>query len=262
MKNETSATLNNSQTSSSGNGSHAGDIEEYKKLSKGELIRRLIEVENEYKEFTVSSKELEEMLENELDEALSSKMKTEKILNELKIEMSITKNQKINALNKLDAILNIDKNKSDKYEQEEKLLKDRIVQLEISNDSLEVNNRVLKNKLSQKKEKIETITEYNLVIENELKINKKEKNGLKFKIKELNDEISILKNKNIALTKIAQLATNFKKSDLKISRFKTPPLSNNNSNTNNDDLSQIPTLDSNGLYVENELKGGLIKRFI
>ncbi|GMF04346.1 unnamed protein product [[Candida] boidinii] len=191
-------------------------------------------------------------------------MKLDKVLNELKIEMNIIKNQKINALNKLDAILNIDKNKSDKYEQEEKTLKNRIVQLEILNDSLEVNNRVLNNKLIEKSDKIETISEYNLVIENEMKINKNEKIELKFKIKELNNEINLLKNKNIALTKITQLATNYKKSDLKISRFKTPPLSNNNSNSNGNNSinsNRIPTLDCSGMYIEDELKGDIIKRF-
>ena len=122
----------------------------------------------------------------------------------------------------------------------------------------------MNNKLIEKSDKIETISEYNLVIENEMKINKNEKIELKFKIKELNNEINLLKNKNIALTKITQLATNYKKSDLKISRFKTPPLSNNNSNSNGNNSmnsNQIPTLDCSGMYIEDELKGDIIKRF-
>lgn len=194
-------------------------IAQYAKLSKDDLIQKLVDLENDFKTFSKESKELEDFLDQELNTTtaeLSNKnaqlMNRDKELVQVKLKLIESTKQTTGLIETINT-----------YDINIKALRKRIVDLEIHNDSLESILRIKINQLEAEMEAKNECLEHIAYLENELNLNDKTN------FKELNQTISnktteydLLFKRYKQLQRITKLLS--LKHSIKISKFCTPPM--------------------------------------
>ncbi|ODV82672.1 hypothetical protein CANARDRAFT_20194 [[Candida] arabinofermentans NRRL YB-2248] len=188
----------------------------YSNLDYDTLLSRFVDLELDFKQYQSESKELEDFLESELTNNNNTIIEQSKQLNSKDSKINDLIEEKLE-LNKLIDQLN-DKINIQQYEL--KSLNLKLVDSDIRLDSNDCNLRKLQIQYNEIMESYNDILEKNAILENQLNIIDNELN-LK------NNQIIELNKKCNQLTKITKLIT-LNRNELKISKFQTPPINDNN----------------------------------
>lgn len=137
----------------SGNACEYEDVE-----SAVKVIRQL---ENELKEFQVSSLELEKELDYELDNMDKQNNLLKDEVRELKEEVNELKKELVNKQQMFE-------NEMGKLKVSNEAKDKKIIDLEIKNDSLEQNERVLRSNIADLSDRFAELQEQNIILTNEL----------------------------------------------------------------------------------------------
>lgn len=164
-------------------------------LSKEEIVRRVLELEQDLEEFQESSKELESALEEELNTLEADKERLSKEVNikntNIKHLNSVIKSLKTE-INQLNDKYNDQRMKSDN---EIRSLKQRLVEIEIMNDNMESNDRLISNKLDSLNQFNMELIEKMAILENDLHLEKKQNTEKNLHIINYENTINDLKNR-------------------------------------------------------------------
>lgn len=180
-----------------------GDNPQLSYLSREEIVRRVLELEQDLEEFQESSKELESALEEELNTLEADKERLSKEVN--------IKNTNIKHLNSVIKSLKTEINQlNDKYNDEKmkadneiRTLKQKLVEIEIMNDNMESNDRLISNKLESLNQFNMELIEKMALLENDLHLEKKQNTEKNLHIINYENTINDLKNR-IALLEARQ----------------------------------------------------------
>lgn len=176
--------------------------------SKDEIVKRVLELEDELMEFQESSRELEKALEEELQ--------TLEQTNEMLLKQDKTKSQTIKDLNdKIKSLKRQMNQMSDNYnhdkiklENEIRAAKQRVVDIEITNDTMELKDRLISNKLEGLNLFNMELLEKVALLENDLHLERKRNNekdlhimNYKNRIIDLKAQIDIMKGMKYEISK-------------------------------------------------------------
>ncbi|CAK9436376.1 uncharacterized protein LODBEIA_P09340 [Lodderomyces beijingensis] len=171
-------------------------------LTRAELIQKVLESEAALNEFQESSRELEKALEDELQDLDEQNSSISKILQHTRSELTTARRHNHDLGKELDSLQDILRAK----DEEISLLRQKIVNIEISNDSMESQDRIMNSKYQLQRSFNNELLEKLAILEDEVERSRRSNSekalyitNYQNQIRELNAKVANLEKRNLDL---------------------------------------------------------------